>query len=210
MVRLTTLSNILAGIGLAILGFSAILKYMLEGLGVGTTGYPFYMWVGGAALLGLVVIFSIINTFTEITGFVHPEDKLVSNMFVFLMAIGTILIFGILDEGVAFQQNLFEAGSMIVIAFVFLFIFVFFSRNLTESGEMGQVKEMTARFMIVSLALGLVMAGLKVGLDIIYQTLSYEYAAGALGLVAIVLSVLLVLVLGRKYEPVGEVDFSED
>jgi hypothetical protein len=211
MVRLTTISNIFAGIGLAILGFSAILKYMLEGLGVGDTPYPFYMWIGGAALLGLVVLFSIINTFTEMTGFVHPEDKLVSNMFVFLMAIGTILIFGVLDEGEAFQQSLFDMGAMIVIAFVFLFIFVYFSRNLTESGEMGQVKEMTARFMLVSLALGLVMAGLKVGLDYIYVTTgSYEYSAGALGLVAIGLSILLVLVLGRKYEPVGEVDFSED
>jgi hypothetical protein len=210
MVRLTTISNILAGIGLAILGFSAILKYMLEGLGVGTTAYPFYMWIGGAAILGLVVIFSIINTFTELTGFIHPEDKLVSNMFVFLMAIGTILILGILDEGVVHQENLFAAGSMIVIAFVFLFIFVFFSRNLTESGEMGQVKEMTARFMLVSLALGLVMAGLNVGLNYIYETLSYAYAAGALGIVAIALSLLLVLILGRKYEPVGEVDFSED
>ena len=210
MVRLTTISNILAGIGLAILGFSAILKYLLESLGVSATGYPFYMWIGGAVILGLVIIFSIINTFTEITGFVHPEDKLVSNMFVFLMAIGTILILGILDEGVAFQRSLFDGGSMIVIAFVFLFIFVFFSRNLTESGEMGQVKEMTARFMLVSLALGLVMAGLKIGLDTIYASLSYAYAAGALGIVAIALSLLLVLVLGRKYEPVGEVDFSED
>jgi hypothetical protein len=212
MVRLTTISNIFAGIGLAILGFSAILKYLLEGLEVGPTPYPFYAWIGGAALLGLVIIFSIINTFTETAvGFVHPEDKLISNMFVFLMAIGTILIFGVLDEGQAYQQSLFDTGAMIVIAFVFLFIFVYFSRNLTESGEMGQVKEMTARFMLVSLALGLVMAGLKVGLDAIYTaTGSYEYSAGALGLVAIGLSVLLVLVLGRKYEPVGEVDLSED
>jgi hypothetical protein len=212
MVRLTTISNIFAGIGLAILGFSAILKYLLEPLVTEYPVYadiPFYAWIGGAALLGLVVLFSIITTFFEITGFVHPEDKLVSNMFVFLMAIGTVLIYGIIDETEATRQILFNAGSMIVIAFVFLFIFVFFSKNLTESGEMGQVKEMTARFMLVSLALGLVMAGLNVGLTYIYESLSYEYAAGALGLVAIALSILLVLVLGRKYEPVGEVDLSE-
>ncbi|MFQ5832021.1 MAG: hypothetical protein ACE5H4_04930 [Candidatus Thorarchaeota archaeon] len=204
MVRITTISNILSGIGIAILGFSAILKYLLDPLDPGTL-IPFYAWIGGAAILAIVIAMSIVNTFTEMTGFVHPEDKLVSNMFVFLMAIATILIFGLLDEGATYQRNLFDMGAMIVIAYIFLFIFVFFSGQITEAGEMGQVKEMTARFMLVSLVLGAIMAAVKVGLDIIWEvTQSYTVAAGALGLFALVLVVLIVVFLGRKYEPVGE------
>ncbi|MFX1602287.1 MAG: hypothetical protein ACFFCK_02295, partial [Promethearchaeota archaeon] len=170
MVRITTISNILSGIGIAILAFAGILKYLLESLGQTGTPYPFYAWIAGAVLLGVVIIASAINTFTEMTGFVHPEDKLVSNMFVFLMAIATILILGLLDEGVTYQRNLFDMGAMIVIAYIFLFIFVFFSGQITQAGEMGQVKEMTARFMLVSLLLGAVMAVVKVGLDIIWTT----------------------------------------
>jgi len=205
MARITTISNILAGIGIAILAFSAILKYLLEGLGQTGTAYPFYAWIVGAVLLGIVILASAVNTFTERTGFVHPEDKLVSNMFVFLMAIATILILGLLDEGEGYQRNLFDMGAMIVIAYIFLFIFVFFSGEITEAGEMGQVKEMTARFMLVSLLLGAIMAGVKVGLDIIWDvTNSYEWAAGSLGLFALVLVVLIVAFLGRRYEPVGQ------
>jgi len=205
MVRITTISNILSGIGIAILAFSAILKYLLEGLGQAGTAYPFYAWIIGAGLLVIVILASAINTFTERTGFVHPEDKLVSNMFVFLMAIATILILGLLDEGLDFQRNLFDMGAMIVIAYIFLFIFVFFSGEITEAGEMGQVKEMTARFMLVSLLLGAIMAGVKVGLDIIWEvTGSYNWAAGALGVFALALVVLIVAFLGRRYEPVGQ------
>ncbi|NHJ12845.1 MAG: hypothetical protein EAX95_04175 [Candidatus Thorarchaeota archaeon] len=205
MARITTISNIMSGVGIAILAFAAIIKYILESLGQTGTTYPFYIWIVGAVLLAIVIIMSTINTFTEMTGFVHPEDKLVSNMFVFLMAIATVLIFGLLDEGVTYQRSLFDMAAMIVIAYIFLFIFVFFSGEITEAGEMGQVKEMTARFMLLSLLLGVIMAGVKVGLDFIWDaTDSYTLAAGALGIFAVALVVLIVVLLGRKYEPVGE------
>jgi len=202
MVRLTTISNIIAGIGLTILGFSVILHYLLRGVS-GQENTPFITWVVGAALMILVVVFSLINTFTELTGFVHPEDKLISNIFVFLMAIATILIYGIFNEAV--QDTLFEMASMIVIAYVFLFIFSYFSTTITEGTDISQVKEMTSRFMLVSLLLGSVMAGVMVGLDWIRISLnSYELAAVALGAFAVGLVVVMAIALGRKYEPVGE------
>ncbi|MGV9170482.1 MAG: hypothetical protein ACOC38_11150 [Promethearchaeia archaeon] len=202
MVRLTTLSNIIAGIGLTILGFSVILKYLLQGVPA-QENTPFITWVVGAALMILVVVFSLISTFTELTGFVHPEDKLMSNIFVFLMAIATILIYGIFNTAV--QDTVFEMGSMIVIAYVFLFIFSYFSTTITEGADISQVKEMTSRFMLVSLLLGSLMAGVMVGLDWIRVSVgSYEWAAVALGAFAVGLVLTMGVALGRKYEPVGE------
>lgn len=202
MVRLTTISNIVAGIGLTILGFSVILKYLLQGV-EGQENTPFITWVVGAALMILVVVFSLINTFTELTGFVHPEDKLISNIFVFLMAIATILIYGIFNTFV--QDTLFEMASMIVIAYVFLFVFSYFSTAITEGTDISQVKEMTSRFMLVSLLLGSIMAGVMVGLDWIRISVgSYEWAAVALGSFAVGLVLVMAVALGRRYEPVGE------
>ncbi|TFF94429.1 hypothetical protein EU546_04910 [Candidatus Thorarchaeota archaeon] len=205
MVRLTTFSNILAGAGLVVLGVAAVFKYVLEGVGVTGTSIPLYAWLLSVGLLAVVVVMSVLNTFTEVAGYVHPEDKLVGNMFVFLMAIGSVLMFGILDEGQAYQDQLFDMASMIVIAYVFLFIFVFFMRTITEGGEVGQVKEMTARFMLVALLLGAVMAGLLFVLDAIQSTFaSYEIAAATLGIFAFALVLVVVFALGRRYEPVGE------
>ncbi len=206
MVRLTTFSNILSGIGLTVLAFSVILKYLLQSLDPNNPA-SLYAWIVGAGLLIVVLVLSVINTFTELGGFVHPEDKLVSNMFVFLMAIATILIFGLIPGAAdaTLQRTLFDMGTMIVIAYVFLFVFVFFSARITEAGEMGQVKEMTARFMLISLVLGAVMAGIKFGTDAIWASSpSYEWAAGLLGAFATTLVVLIVIFLGRRYEPVGE------
>ncbi len=206
MVRFTTISNILSGIGLTLLGFTAVLKYILESLGQTGLAYAFYAWVGGAIILCIVLVLSIINTFTEIGGFVHPTDKLISNMFVFLMTIATVLMLGITEEGSIYDVALFKMASMIIVAYVFLFIFVFFAPSITKGGEEGQLKEMTARFMLVSLMLGAVMAALQIVLDSVWTFFggSYGYAAGSLGLIAFVIVIFIVLFLERKYEPVGK------
>ncbi|MGY5860976.1 MAG: hypothetical protein RTU09_01185, partial [Candidatus Thorarchaeota archaeon] len=75
--------------------------------------------------------------------------------------------------------------------------------TITEGADMSQIKEMTARFMLVSLLLGAIMAGLMVLLDWIMFSLSYEWASVALGGFAVVLVVVMAFALGRKYEPVG-------
>ena len=209
MVRLTTISNLFAGIGITIVGFAGGIWYLLDALGtdIGGAGViPFYLWIVGVIILGIVLLMSVVTTFTEMTGFVHPEDKLVSNMFVFLNAIATILVLGLLyPNDLLFQESLFNIASMIVIAYVFLFVFVFFSASIMEGEETGQVKEMTSRFMLVSLALGALMAGIKVGLDYVWiTTASYGLAAILVGIVAVILVTMIVFVLGRKYEPVGE------
>ncbi|MFX1369881.1 MAG: hypothetical protein ACFFAY_14900 [Promethearchaeota archaeon] len=209
MVRLTTIGNVLSGIGITLLGVAIGIKYLLESLG--TTGdplqYPFYIWMGSLGVLAIVLLVSIVNTFTEMTGFVHPDDKLYANTLVFIMTLGTILTFGLLEgfDTAEIQGSLFNMGTMIVIAYIFLFIFVFFGTRIAEGAETGQVKEMTSRFMLVSLILGAIMAGVNLALNWIWIfTASYAWAAGTLFLFAIALVFIIVIFLGRRYEPVGE------
>ena len=129
MVRVTTIGNFLSGIGLTLLGVTIGVKALLDSLSATPEQmlYPFYIWMGALLVLGVVLIISIINTFTEMTGFVHPDDKMVSNMLVYMHALGTLLTYGLLDGIDAITQGyLFDMGTMIVIAYVFLFVFVFF------------------------------------------------------------------------------------
>jgi hypothetical protein len=207
MIRVTTIGNFLSGIGLAALGFALILKYVLDQVSATPAQllYPFYIWAVALGVLGIVLLISIVNTFTEITGFVHPDDKLVSNMLVYIHALGTLLTFGLLEGVDAVTQGyLFDMGTMIVIAYIFLFVFVFFGSKIAVGADTGQVKEMTSRFMLVSLVLGVIMAGVYLVLSIIKNSFSYGWAAGALFLLAFALVVLIVFFLGRRYEPVGE------
>ncbi len=210
MVRLTTISNLFSGIGITIVAFSGGIWYLLDALSTPAAEalwlVPLYLWMAGVGILGLVLLMSAVTTFTEMTGFVHPEDKLISNMFVYLNAIATILVLGLLyPTDLSFQKTLFDVASMIVLAYVFLFVFVFFSASIMEGEETGQVKEMTSRFMLVSLALGAIMAGIKIFLDWVWETTaSYAISAVLVGIVAILLVLIIVIFLGRKYEPVGE------
>jgi len=207
MVRLTTIGNFLSGIGLTLLGGTIGIKALLDFLSA--TGdvllIPFYIWLVSLAVLAVVLIIAIINTFTEMTGFVHPDDKMMSNMLVYMMSIATLLTYGLLDGvGATIQGYLFDMGTMIVIAYIFLFVFVFFGGRIAEGTEDGQTKEMTSRFMIVSLILGVIMAGVYLSASVIRDTLSYSWAAGVLFGIAVFLVFSIVIFLGRRYEPVGK------
>jgi len=187
--------------------------------------YPLYIWFIALGMLAVVLIISVINTFTEMTGFVHPDDKMMANMLVFIMAIGTLLVYGLLEanmlvfimaigtllvygllEGVdtIIQGYLFDMGTMIVIAYIFLFIFNFYGSKISEGAETGQVKEMTSRFMLVSLILGVIMAGVNLMMNIFYELFGYAWGSGILMLFAVGLVFMIVIFLGRRYEPVGE------
>ncbi|MHA1614334.1 MAG: hypothetical protein ACTSYJ_05775, partial [Candidatus Thorarchaeota archaeon] len=98
MVRLTTIGNFLSGIGLTLLGGTIGAKALLD---VVTAGpellvIPFYIWLIALAVLATVLVIAVINTFTEMTGFVHPDDKMMSNMLVYMMSIATLLTYGLL------------------------------------------------------------------------------------------------------------------
>ena len=201
MVRLNTFGNVLSGIGLAMLGFVIFLKYAIADPG----DYPLLGWVIALGVLGVVLVISIVTTFTEKTGYVHPNDKLYQNMLVFMMTIGTLLVYGLLITDAVIQGYLFDMGTMIVIAYIFLFVFVAYGSKIAAGAETGQVKEMTSRFMLVSLVLGAIMAGVNFVLNLIRDvTSSYAWAAATLTAFAFALVLLIVVFLSRRYEPVGE------
>ena len=205
MVRLTGIGNLLSGIGLTLLAFTIIVKAIATQ--PDQVLYPFYIWIVALVILGVVLIMSLITTFTELTGYVHPDDKMVSNMLVYLMALATLLVYGLL-EGIGVNQTiqgyLYDMGTMIVIAYIFLFVFVFFGARIYQGTETGQVKEMTSRFMLISLVLGVIMAGAYLLLKVVYDTLAYSWASGVLMVFAAILVIVIVAFLGRRYEPVGE------
>ena len=207
MVRLTTIGNFLSGIGLTLLAGTIGAKALLDVLSATPELLliPFYIWLIALAVLAVVLLIAVINTFTEMTGFVHPDDKMMSNMLVYMMSIATLLTYGLLDGvDATIQGYLFDMGTMIVIAYIFLFVFVFFGGRISEGAETGQTKEMTSRFMIVSLILGVIMAGVYLTTSVIRDTLSYGWAAGVLFGIAVLLVFSIVIFLGRRYEPVGE------
>jgi len=205
MVRLTTIGNFLSGLGLASLAFTIVVKWIATQ--PDQVLYPFYIWLIALGFLVVVLIISVINTFTEMTGFVHPDDKMISNMLVYIHALATLLVFGLL-QGIGvdatIQGYLFDMGTMIVIAYIFLFVFVFFGSRISEGAETGQVKEMTSRFMLISLVLGVIMAGAYLLMKVVKDNLDYSYAAGVLMVFAAALVFVIVIFLGRRYEPVGE------
>jgi hypothetical protein len=206
MVRFTTIGNFLSGLGLASLAFTIVVKAIATQ--PDQVLYPLYIWLIALGFLVVVLIISGINTFTEITGFVHPDDKMISNMLVYIHALATLLVYGLL-AGVdsVMQGYLYDMGTMIVIAYIFLFVFVFFGSRISQGAEQGQVKEMTSRFMLISLALGVIMAGAYLLLSVVKNNLSYDWAAGVLMVFAVALVFVIVIFLGRRYEPVGEYEY---
>ncbi|MBN2230573.1 MAG: hypothetical protein JW779_13375 [Candidatus Thorarchaeota archaeon] len=203
MVRLTTIGNFLSGLGLASLAFTVVVKAIATQ--PDQVLYPLYIWLIALGFLVVVLAISVVNTFTEITGFVHPDDKMISNMLVYIHALATLLVYGLLTGvDVVMQGYLFDMGTMIVIAYVFLFIFMFFGSRISQDAETGKVKEMTSRFMLISLLLGVVLAGAYLLMSVVKDSLEYSLAAGVLMVFAVALVSFIVVFLGYRYEPVGE------
>jgi hypothetical protein len=203
MVRLTTIGNFLSGLGLASLAFTIVIKVIATQ--PDQVLYPFYSWLIALGFLVIVLIISVINTFTEMTGYVHPDDKMIANMLVYIHALGTLLVYGLLSGvDTVTQGYLYDMGTMIVIAYIFLFVFVFLGNRISQGAETGQVKEMTSRFMLISLVLGVIMAGAYLLLSVVRDSLTYSYASGVLMAFAVALVFVIVIFLGRRYEPVGE------
>jgi len=214
--RLFLVGAMATGIGSTLLFISIYLAH------IGDITTAFYSYLGCVLCVAVVVFCAAINSLTTWAGFVHPDDRLWSNILAYLLTLFVILTSGrFVTGGLTYWllNVLFNAGSMMVLALIFLFSFVGLSgqfklREVLEGTEPEEhSKEISARLILFSLVVGAIMAAIQIGLITLYwnldvtfglgQPTSYYYTAYGIGAIATVLVITLGVVLRSKYEPVG-------
>jgi hypothetical protein len=215
--RLFLIGGMATGIGITLLAISILPETITP---ITTAFYAFL----GCVICCLVVIFAaVVNSLTTWAGYVHPDDRLWSNILAYLLSLFTVLTYGRFSY--AFYGNiwylniLFNAGTMLVLALVLLFSVVglggkFQLRDVIEGVDSEErTKEISARLILFSLLVGGIMAGVQLGIVYLYYFFndilafglpnSYYYIAITIGGIAFILVITLGVVLRSKYEPVG-------
>lgn len=204
------------GIGATLLFISIYLAH------IGDITTAFYSYLGCVVCVVVVVFCAAINSLTTWAGFVHPDDRLWSNILAYLLTLFVILTYGRFVSGALtlwLLNVLFNAGTMMVLALIFLFSFVGLSgrfqlREVLEGTEAEErSKEISARLILFSLVVGTIMAAIQIGLITLYwnldvtlgfgQPTSYYITAYGIGGIATFLVITLGVILRSKYEPVG-------
>ncbi|MFX1563690.1 MAG: hypothetical protein ACFFDP_10350 [Promethearchaeota archaeon] len=214
--RLFLVGAMATGIGATLLAISIYLAH------IGDITTAFYSYLGCVLCVVVVVFCAAINSLTTWAGFVHPDDRLWSNILAYLLTLFVILTYGRFISGPFtywLLNVLFNAGSMMVLALIFLFSFVGLSgqfglREVLEGTEAEEhAKEVSARLILFSLVVGAVMAAIQVGLVALYwnldvtfgfgQPTAYYITAFGIGGIATILVITLGILLRSRYEPVG-------
>ncbi|MHA1791556.1 MAG: hypothetical protein ACTSVI_02860 [Promethearchaeota archaeon] len=201
------IQGILGGIGGTLLVFAILLKWLSKVVagsealsGIGTVTY----FIAGALLI-ISIITSVINTFTQKV-FVHPDDKLIGNIFAFLLFMAIILSFGYFyDEH---QKTSYDAGVIVLITSTFVYL-VFIFGNIIGFHELldnttKREKEFVARFILFSILIGGVMVGLKFLFDYLYSAWGYSNGVLIVGFVTFGIIILIGVTTWKKYEPIGK------
>jgi len=208
--RLFLVGGMATGIGITLLAFSLLLP---------DPTYAFYAYIGTIICTAIVVFCAVVNTFTTWAGYVHPEDRLWSNILAYLLTLFVILSLGHFIPPDPWLLNiLFTTGTMIVLAYLLVFSMIGLSTTLKikdvleGTAPKGREKETTARFILLSLVIGGIMAGVQVGLLALYWylyqatgqlALAYRYSAIGIGLFATLLMAAMGILLRSKYEVLG-------
>ena len=210
--RLFLIGGLATGIGLTLLAISIVLQDI-------TTA--FYAYVGTIICAVIVVIAAIINSLSTWAGYVHPDDRLWSNILAYLLTLFTILTFGRFLAADPLRDFyftiLFNTGSMLVLALILLFGLVGLSGKFrlqevlegTSSDE--RTKEISARLILFSLLIGSFMTAIQVGLLLLYghlntiflQPNAFYYTSFGIGGIAFLLVISLGVILRTRYEPVS-------
>ena len=159
-VRLVLIQGFLGGIAGTILFFAIILFNLDAALpGLALAGIVTYFIAIG--MLGILVFISIFNTFKPKT-FVHPDDKLWGNLFVFILFVIEVLTFGHFYQTA--EEVSYTAGVMILIVFVFVYLVQFFGKSIgfhdMLDSKAKKEKEIVARFILLAMFLGGILVGL--------------------------------------------------
>jgi hypothetical protein len=167
------------------------------------------LFIASLVPLALVLIFAFIDTFLrEKVGYIHPVDLAFGNILAYLYTLGQILILGYFFP--VLQALVYDIGTIFLMSFVFLVGLVKVGlMRAFEIDEKDKPKETVARFVLLAIVFGALMALGRIGFDYIYQP-----APGGIGLgfnpSAIILfsaTALLMLVTGAiirgRYEPIS-------
>jgi hypothetical protein len=192
----------LGGVAGTILFFSVWL-YSITILQVGAT-ITYFVSVG---LLGALIVISIINSFTTKT-FVHPDDKIFGNTFTFILFMAELLTIGRFFPTVQVENFAYDAGVDVLTAFVFVYLVLYFGKaigfiEMLET-KLRREKELSARFILLAILLGVILVFLKFIFDAIYTALGYNWGVFSIGIATFIVIMIIALLTWRKYEPVSK------
>jgi hypothetical protein len=159
--------------------------------------------------LALVLLISFVDTFLrEKVGYIHPVDLAFGNILAYLYTLSQILVLGYFRP--EWQDLVYSVGTIFLMSFIFLVGFVKMGLMRTfEVDEKDKPKEATARFVLLSLVFGALMAVARIGFDYIYHPapsglgLGFGNSAIILGASTAALMLLTGLVIRGKYEPIS-------
>lgn len=204
--RLVYVSGILGGVASMLL-FFAIILYRVDDI----RQYTLYLYLASASITGVVTVASVFNSLTQRV-FVHPDDKLVGNMFAYILFIAHILTIGHFfgDDFPQTERFSYDAGVLILTVFIFVYLVLMLGNRLgfhkmLKDDKLVRHKEVVSRFVLFSVLLGLVVLVLKFLFDTLYITVnSYEWSVFIIFLSTVGVMVLIGVLTWKKYEPVDE------
>jgi hypothetical protein len=195
--RLIMFGGMAIGVGGTILAFSLIFKDVR-------------LFYASLIPLALVLVMAFVDTFLrEKVGYIHPVDLAFSNILAYLYTLSQILILGYFRPEL--QDLVYDIGTIFLMSFIFLVGFVKIGLMRTfEIDEKDRPKEATARFVLLSMIFGALMAVARIGFDFIYRPppsglgLGFGYSAIVLAASTAALMLLTGIVIRGKYEPISK------
>ena len=195
--RLVMFSGMAEGVGGTLLALSILLKDVR-------------LFYASVVPLALVLIFAFVDTFLrEKVGYIHPVDLAFSNILAYLYALGQILILGYFVPEL--QPIVYDVGTIFLMSFVFLVGLVKVGlMRAFEMEEKDKPKETVARFVLLSLVFGALMAVARIGFTYIYSNppaglgLGFNWSAITLFSATAVLMLATGMVIRGKYEPISK------
>ncbi len=196
--RLVMIGGMVMGIGLAMLGIALYNQHIVPTAAESNVTFVY----GAIVAFSIALVIGIIDTFTDWTGYVHPSEMLFSNVFTFIMGLAIPLVWGYFWYDM--RSVFYTIAEMLVMAYIFLLVFikVRFKISTEEELEMAE-KVTTAKFLLIALLLGGVMAAVQYGMNWLYVAYDYGIAALILGGATSIFVIAMAALLDIKYEPVS-------
>ena len=165
-----------------------------------------YMYLIAAGIFVVVLVGAIISTFTTLSGYVHPDDKMFINVFTFYYALALIMMTGY--HFMEFQYYTYRFGTTMFTSFIIIYLLVSIGKpsvRMVIEGEIREKKkETTARVIALTLVFGALAGGIQLGFDWLYMSIGYNYASWCLGAVAFISFTIISIIFKGIYEPVSE------